>query len=667
MNVDALRGGSRRVVLVLYHLGRTRTVPLQSRQPVTIGRGPNAEVQLEDETISRAHARVELVGDEVWVEDLGSKNGTLVNGSPVGRARLTPHDRLVVGSATAFLHIPAPLVEDVDGVEPHEQFIGALDDAIQRTRGLGRKLALIFFQTDGSVEPGEWLSRVAGYTRPYDRLGVYSTAAAEIMLWDTDRAGAEALAERLLRDSALAVLAPRCGLALAPDAGMAAEALIEAAHRAALAPGPGSAIRWAPAWGTSLGPRSGPAPVVASPAMRRVFATALQLGRSAIPVLITGETGTGKELVARAIHEAGERRSAPLVCVNCAAIPQSLIESELFGHERGAFTGAERRTKGLFEEAHQGTVLLDEIGELPLAAQAALLRVLETKRFCRVGSKKEIEVDVRVIAATHRDLEAMCGAGSFRPDLLYRINSVMLPVPALRERPEDIPPLAEHFLEQACQTAGCPEVRIAPEALALLVQYGWPGNVRELRNVVERGVALADGPIITVAHLPERLLQAGGGGAPVRVGDTASPGQGRALPAAVVAVLEGPRGPAAEGFREFVQRTEAALLAVGLREAQGNKAAVARGLRIPLRTLTEKIRAYGLEPGFREDPELLEALEAVVPEAGEMCDFKHRIRLYETALLTWALGACGGSRAAVAEKLRLPARTLRDKLRASGL
>ncbi len=356
-----------------------------------------------------------------------------------------------------------------------------------------------------------------------------------------------------------------------------------------------------------------------------------------------------------------------MVCVNCAAIPQSLLESELFGHERGAFTGADRQSKGLFEEAHQGTVLLDEIGELPLAAQAALLRVLETKRFCRVGSKKELEADVRVMAATHRDLESMCREGSFRLDLLYRINAATVAVRPLRERPEDIPPLVEHFLLEASRAGGRPGVQIAPESLGLLQQYSWPGNVRELRNVIERGVALADGPVITVAHLPERLLHAAGEGGRGLAHPTSSPERGRALPAAVVALLEGPRGPVADGFRAFIQRTEAALLGDGLRRANGKKAAAARDLRIPLRTLTEKIHAYGLEASAGGDPELLEALQAVVPSGGPDQDFKQRIRRYETALLLWALGVCGGSHAAVAEKLRLPARTLRDKLRVYGL
>jgi len=216
-------------------------------------------------------------------------------------------------------------------------------------------------------------------------------------------------------------------------------------------------------------------------------------------------TGTGKEVLARLIHEGGPRRDKPLVAVNCGAIPAELLESTLFGHERGAFTGAGQQQKGLFEAADGGTIMLDEVGELPAAAQVALLRVLEEKRVRRVGATREIEVDVRVIAATHRDLEAMVEARSFRRDLFYRLNGVDVTLPPLRARREDIAPLAERFLKKAAKANGREVRSIAPEAMVLLKEYGWPGNVRELRNAVERAVVIAEAA--RLLDMPLRTLQ----------------------------------------------------------------------------------------------------------------------------------------------------------------
>ncbi len=222
-------------------------------------------------------------------------------------------------------------------------------------------------------------------------------------------------------------------------------------------------------------------------------------------VLIAGESGTGKELVARALHRASPRAKGPLVTVNCAAFAENLLESELFGHERGAFTGATERKRGLLEVADGGTLFLDEIGEFPLALQPKLLRVLQERRFRRVGGTAEIESDVRVLAATHRDLGEMLAAGSFREDLYYRLNVVTLQVPPLRERPEDIPLLALHFLRRFARELDRPVDGLQPEALRALQGHSWPGNVRELQNVIERGVLFAAGSTLDVADLPEPL------------------------------------------------------------------------------------------------------------------------------------------------------------------
>ncbi|XXT25546.1 sigma 54-interacting transcriptional regulator [Sorangium sp. So ce429] len=241
--------------------------------------------------------------------------------------------------------------------------------------------------------------------------------------------------------------------------------------------------------------------------MQNVLEQIRRIARSTLPVLIYGETGTGKDVAASEIHERSARRGQPLVVVNCAAIPPSLLESELFGSERGAFTGASAPRKGLFSAADGGTMFLDEIGELPLSAQAALLRVLETQQVRPIGSNREIHIDVRFIAATNRNLESMVEEGRFRMDLLYRLDGISITMPPLRERSEDIEALARHFLKVAARPAESPVLGLTEEALTLLKAYPWPGNVRELRSTIARAVMYAgsESEWITEEHLPPRM------------------------------------------------------------------------------------------------------------------------------------------------------------------
>ena len=233
-----------------------------------------------------------------------------------------------------------------------------------------------------------------------------------------------------------------------------------------------------------------------SPALTRLLDQLALVASTDSTVLILGETGTGKELVARALHDRSPRRERPLVKVNCAALPRELVESELFGHEKGAFTGATQQRRGRFELADGGTIFLDEVGELPLEAQAKLLRVLQEQEFERVGGTRALRTDVRVIAATNRDLGSRAATGEFRPDLYYRLNVFPVTVPALRERREDIPPLVGHFLAKAARKLGKSFDGVAPAFLERAMSYDWPGNVRELENVVERAAILARGPLL---------------------------------------------------------------------------------------------------------------------------------------------------------------------------
>jgi transcriptional regulator with GAF, ATPase, and Fis domain len=238
----------------------------------------------------------------------------------------------------------------------------------------------------------------------------------------------------------------------------------------------------------------------ASAAMREIFATLEKVAPSDLTVLITGETGTGKELIARGIHNASPRRSKPFVVLDCGAIPKDLIESTLFGHEKGSFTGAVGQYRGCFEQANGGTIFLDEIGELDISLQPKLLRVLEQREIKRVGGDRTIKVDVRVLAATNRDLRAMVNAGTFREDLYFRLSVIHAELPPLRERREDIPQLAQHFLKEVATRRGV-TMTLSQDAIAALVSHAFPGNVRELRNVVERAASLASGPTITRADL----------------------------------------------------------------------------------------------------------------------------------------------------------------------
>jgi len=307
--------------------------------------------------------------------------------------------------------------------------------------------------------------------------------------------------------------------------------------------------------------------VAASPPMIALLEMMERAAPYKSTVLLTGESGTGKEVLARAIHAQSPRRAEAFVAVNCGAIPENLLESELFGHTKGAFTGADRARRGLFEEAHGGSLFLDEIGELPLALQVKLLRVLQEEEIRAVGASKPRQVDVRVIAATARDLEAMIAAGTFREDLFYRLNVVPLHVPALRERPLDVPLLVDHFFARSRESLGKPLRSISDEAMAQLAAYRWPGNVRELENVIERAVILADGDAITARELPANLCQP----APFE----AEP-SGYALK------------PARKGF-------EARMIRRALAAADGNRTHAARLLEISHRALLYKLKEYGID------------------------------------------------------------------------
>jgi two-component system response regulator AtoC len=305
-------------------------------------------------------------------------------------------------------------------------------------------------------------------------------------------------------------------------------------------------------------------------------------------VLITGESGTGKELLARALHARSPRARGPLVAVNCAAIPEALLESELFGHERGAFTGAVRAHAGFFEQAHGGTLLLDEVGDMPLVLQTRLLRVLEDSRVRRVGGSRDIEVDTRVVGATARDLEAAVAAGRFREDLYYRLNVVRVRIPPLRDRTEDIPLLAAALVARAAARLGRPVEGLSPDALDALHAQRWPGNVRELENTLERAVLVASGPRVSREDLgfPPAALAAAEG--------SSSAGAG---PSPQGLVHFGPDdGREGLSIKRWSAELERHLIAAALVRTGGNRTAAARLLDLSVKALAYKCRDYGIDP-----------------------------------------------------------------------
>ncbi|GAA5066830.1 nitrogen regulation protein NR(I) [Lysobacter panacisoli] len=320
-----------------------------------------------------------------------------------------------------------------------------------------------------------------------------------------------------------------------------------------------------------------------TPAMRTLFRAIGRLAQAPLSVLVTGETGTGKELVARALHRESPRAKSPFVALNTAAIPAELLESELFGHEAGAFTGAQRRHTGRFEQAHGGTLFLDEIGDMPLSLQTRLLRVLAEGEFFRVGGRELIRVDVRVIAATHQDLETLVADGRFRADLLHRLDVVRLRLPPLRERREDIPRLAERFLIAAAGRFDAPAKRFAPAALERLIAYDWPGNVRQLENLCWRLAALAPGDTIGREDLDEALAATPGKDSPHVDGDD---DWDRRLSAWVRAQLELGRDDIHAQARE---RFERALFDAALEHTGGRRTEAAARLGLGRNTLTRKL------------------------------------------------------------------------------
>jgi nitrogen regulation protein NR(I) len=329
-------------------------------------------------------------------------------------------------------------------------------------------------------------------------------------------------------------------------------------------------------------------------AMQAIYKEIGRIAAKPVNVLIRGETGTGKELIARAIYQHSDRANAPFVAINCAAIPETLLESELFGHERGAFTGAQERRIGRFEQANDGTIFLDEIGDMTLGTQVKLMRVLQEKSLQRLGGKETIQVNVRVLAATHRDLEAAIRQKQFREDLYYRLNVVVLHLPALRQRKEDIPELVRYFLQKHGPELGSPKPSIHPEAMGFLQAHEWPGNVRELENVVRKSVLLAQTYSINLDHVQAAL----------RKNDQIAYSPARAFGDYVSDLLAAAeRGEISHAYARIIDAAEREVFTRVIHQAGGNQAKAARWLGISRITMKAKLVEYGLHPSAGEEGE----------------------------------------------------------------
>jgi Nif-specific regulatory protein len=529
---------------------RGRSLPLHDT--VTIGRDDGNALSVPDPALSRRHCVIEPAHGRLVIRDLESRNGVFVNGCPIGERTLADGDQIRIGDSALIVVMPhgdAPLVNSRVTIDDAPLSVGSTvaiatapgrftkrPDGGDRTPGDARELALLLRVS----EDLHAASTLDAFSRAVLGGAIDAVAAPSAALlgrgedgvWRVTSADSEKrvvlsvhspLADRTVIDRVAALAEDGSAICVpvdtetvlwlaAPTDGRLSEEQLQVA--AALGAIAGLALervrhlQWLREENTRLQRASLRHDLIGeSRAMQAVCRFIERVAATDTTVLLRGESGTGKELIAKAIHAGGSRASGPFVAINCAALPEPLLESELFGHERGAFTGAVSQQRGRLELANAGTVFLDEIGELAPTLQAKLLRVLQDRVIERVGGRRRIELDVRVIAATNRNLEAAMANGGFRQDLFYRLNVVALEMPPLRDRREDIPLLASFFVKEHAARCKRTVRGIAAEARTLLLRYEWPGNVRELSNVIERAVVLGASDVITPEDLPESLLE----------------------------------------------------------------------------------------------------------------------------------------------------------------
>jgi two-component system response regulator AtoC len=556
--------------LLAYVEGKSQIFELAPGESMTIGRSREATWPIPDAKVSRLHAKLTWDNHGIlWIEDLESKNGIECNGKKItGQTQLVSGDEikippgmLVVG-ALPKLHAKGK--ESI--LRPYAVFEERLSSELDRAARYRRALSVLMIRLIGDgARDASVKDALQQQLRPMDLLSVYGPRELSVLLPESDATQALATAKRLWSTASSVGGRVIVGVSNYPKDGTSSELLISQGRLAL------KAARQEDGIGLSPGaPEEKRGPIMASVAMAKVLELVEKVAPTQLSVLLLGETGVGKDIIANELHQRSLRAKAQFVRINCAAIPETLLESELFGHEKGAFTGATQTRKGLFEVAHGGTIFLDEIGEMSPATQAKLLRVLEGRCIVRVGGNEEIAVDVRVITATHRDLESMVTQGSFRQDLLFRLNTFTLQIPPLRERKDEILPMAESFLKEFSQNASAPRT-ISAEAARLLLAHQWLGNVRELKNAMERAAVLVEGSVLLPAHLPEKIA---------KLEET--------LPLATVAAP----GLVLQNEMEQIERET---LVRALEACGGNRTHAAERLGISRRALLYKIDKYSLK------------------------------------------------------------------------
>jgi two-component system, NtrC family, response regulator AtoC len=558
-----------RAFLVIHvdEAGRPSTViEVADGAEVSFGRSRGATVMVDHEKVSRLHARVWRNGERIHIEDLESRNGTRVNGERIsGMVALSAGDEIAIGNATVVLG-QASQVARRSRVADADNFDARVEAELDHANRYRHRVALAALRITGDFQ---MIEAIARSVRGMDLVGDYGGDQFALLMPRLSREEAEVALRKLIDEARGLHADVRAGVAIAPEDGRSAGELFERAR---------AALRQAKTAGALVIAQAAPltAPtevVVEAPAMKRIYALVERIADSNLTVLILGETGVGKEVVAEAIHQRSARRALPMMKINCASIPENLLESELFGHERGSFTGADRRKIGFFEAAQGGSVFLDEIGEMQSSLQAKMLRVLERKVVTRVGGTDEIPVDVRVIAATHRDVEAEVRAGRFREDLYFRLAGFTIAVPAMRERVDEIVPIAEHFVQRVATELSQPAPQLGEDAKVALRSYDWPGNVRELRNAIERAVVVQASGTITADDLPERVRDAGR----------------RARPNLS-------EGPLKDQLRDQLADLERVAIVEALEAFGGNQTRTAKRLGISRRALIYKMERLGLKP-----------------------------------------------------------------------
>jgi two-component system, NtrC family, response regulator AtoC len=543
------------------HLPRTGSV--------VIGRDKDVELRVQHASVSRRHATIRVDDGIVRVADLGSHNGTRVNGELVeGTRSLASGDVVTVGDVVLVVHFSAPALV-ARSAYAEAGWRRRLAEELVRAIAFKRSLAVAVIAGVRADEVPE----VSNALRLIDVVGTTDDCQMLVLMPELARSDARELIARAIG----VVVGSRAGLAECPTDACDADTILLTA-RAALRRAAAGTIAEASqtAQEVELGSRR---VLVGDPAMSRVFALLERVAATDLAVLITGETGVGKENAAYAVHH-WSKRTGPFIAVNCAALgPETLVDAELFGYDKGAFTGAAAAKAGLFETASGGTVFLDEVGELPLPTQAKLLRALESKRITRLGEVRERPIDVRVVSATNRSLESEAAGGRFRQDLFFRLSGATVIVPPLRDRRCEIPLLARAFLADVAARSHRPPMTISPDAMQVLLTYGWPGNVRELKHTMEYAAAAAPDETIEPLDLPERL---GGSGT---VGSTATPSEG-------VPTSDGKTTfrPISDELRELERRRMAEALAA----SDGVKTRAAQLIDMPIRTFTLKLKQYKL-------------------------------------------------------------------------